>query len=111
METIIQSPHFIIGEKLKAFAETKAAKLLKYDDRIVKCEMILKLNKADDDKNKICEISIYRQQSQLFASAQCLTFEDAINETIRSIEKQLKKNTAKMRKTAERHTKISMEAD
>ncbi len=111
MEIIIQSPHFIINDKLKEFTQAKAEKLLKYDSRILKCEITLKLDKSDTDNNKECEIIINQRRSQFFASRRCSTFEEAINESVRAMIKQLKKKTAKKWNSAEKFTGINAETE
>lgn len=111
MEIIIQSPHFIVSEKLKDFAEAKAGWLLQYDGRIVKCDILLKLNKSETDKNKICEMILFRPKMELFASKESLTFEEAISEAVRAIEKQLKRKSAKMRNSDNFHSKLNIESD
>lgn len=111
MEIIVQSPHFTITDKLKKFAEAKADKFSEYDGRILKCEILLKLDKSDTDTNKECEIIINLRHAQLFASRNCLTFEEAISESVRAMEQQLKKKIGKRRNNADQYSGLNIDEE
>jgi ribosome-associated translation inhibitor RaiA len=67
MEIIIESPHFTINKLLKEYTEKKVSKLTHIDDRIIKCEVLLKLDKSGTDDNKVCEIIMNTRQTPMFA--------------------------------------------
>lgn len=90
MKIIIESPHFTVTHQLQSYTMEKAGKLVYLDERLMKCEVMLKLDKSDTDENKICEIKVSGDKKNLFASCRSLTFEDAINQVIHALEKQLR---------------------
>jgi putative sigma-54 modulation protein len=98
METTIESPHFIVSQQLNDFVNAKVSKLEHMNERLILGEVRLKLDKSSTDDNKICEIKILGPHIDLFASYRCMTFEDAITETIHALEKQLRKEKTKNEK-------------
>src|SRR5580700_8870681 len=102
MEITIESPHFTVSSTLNEFIKAKAGKLEHLNERLILCEVCLKLDKSSTDDNKICEIKIIGPQINLFASERCMTFEDAISETIHALEKQLRKQKTKKEKGREK---------
>ncbi len=98
METIIESPHFTVNDLLKEYILKKTKKLTKLDERLIKCHVLLKLDRSSTEENKICEIKADGPLKKLFASCQGLTFEDTITQTIHAIEKQLRAKKAKPRR-------------
>jgi len=98
MEITIESPHFTVSQQLNDFANAKVRKLEHLNERLILGEVRLKLDKSSTDDNKICEIKILGPHIDLFASYRCMTFEDAITETIHALEKQLRKEKTKKEK-------------
>ncbi|HXP52695.1 MAG TPA: ribosome-associated translation inhibitor RaiA [Bacteroidia bacterium] len=98
MEIIIESPHFTVNELLKEYTEKKVGKLIHFDERLIKSEVLLKLDKSKTDDNKICEVKTNGPHRSLFASSRALTFEDAISQVVHALEKQLKKEKVKARR-------------
>ncbi len=95
MKINIQSPHFEVGEYLTGFTTHKINKLDKFNDRILKAEVCLKFDKSGKDDDKVCEIKLISPEKHLFASRKCLTFEEAITETIKALEQQIAKKKTK----------------
>jgi ribosome-associated translation inhibitor RaiA len=58
----------------------------------------LKLEKSDITANKVCEIRLAVPGNDLFATSQCTTFEEAVNETIEALQKQIRKLKTKFEK-------------
>jgi putative sigma-54 modulation protein len=102
MEIKIESPHFALSSLLNDYVNEKVSKLERLNERLIRSEVCLKLDKSATDDNKICEIRVVGPQKNLFASARCMTFEDAIIETIHAIEKQLRKLKTKKEKGREK---------
>ncbi len=98
MEITIESPHFTVSSTLNDFIKAKAGKLEHMNERLILCEVRLKLDKSSTDNNKICEIKILGTKMELFAGEQCMTFEDAVTECIHALEKQLRKAKTKNEK-------------
>jgi putative sigma-54 modulation protein len=102
MEITIESPHFTVTPELNDYIQSKAGKLEHLNERLILCEVCLKLNKSSKDDNKICEIKVLGPQIELFASQRSTTFEDAVTETIHALEKQLRKEKTKKEKGKEK---------
>ena len=98
MKTIIESPHFTINDLLQKYVLKKTDKLTKLNERLIKCHVLLKLDKSNTEENKVCEIKVDGPQKSLFASCQGLTFEDTITQTIHAVEKQLRAKKEKPRR-------------
>jgi putative sigma-54 modulation protein len=98
MKIIIESPHFTVNEQLQEYTMKKAGKLAHFDERLLKCEVLLKLDKSAKDDNKICEMKATGDKKSLFASSRSLTFEDAITDVVHALEKQLKKQKTTARR-------------
>src|SRR5580692_5693727 len=108
MKIIIESPHITDNSLLQTYEMEKATKLAHIDERLVKCEVMLKLENSSTDDNKICEMSVVGDGKKLFASERSKTFEDAINRVVHALENQLRKQ-----KITPRHSgkKIEMDND
>jgi putative sigma-54 modulation protein len=102
METTIESPHFTLSQDLTDYINAKVLKLVHLNERLIRCEVCLKLDKSSTDDNKICEIKLIGPQKNLFASERSTTFEDAVTETIHALEKQLRKQKTKKEKGREK---------
>ncbi|HUI33136.1 MAG: ribosome-associated translation inhibitor RaiA [Dysgonamonadaceae bacterium] len=89
MELRIQSVNFDASDKLKAFAEKKAKKLVKYSDDIIQSEMIMKLVKPEGPNNKEVSMKLNIRNGESFASKTADTFEEAIDLCMDALEKQL----------------------
>jgi putative sigma-54 modulation protein len=108
MKIIIESPHFTVDKQLQSYTMEKAAKLAQLDERLLKCEVLLKLDYSSTDDNKICEMVVSGDKKRLFASSKNKTFEESVAHVIHELAKQLGE-----RKTAARGTgeKIEINTD
>lgn len=95
MELRIQTIHFDATEKLEAFTEKKIKKLEKFNDEIIKAEVILKVIKPESIKNKEAAVKLGLKNGEAFASKTADTFEEAIDLCAEALEKQLIKNKTK----------------
>ena len=95
MEVKVQSIHFDADSKLIEFIEKKVAKLNQFSDDIIGSEVFLKLDKSDVNENKIAEIKILVPGKDLFAKKQCKSFEEATDEAVEALKKQIDKYKAK----------------
>lgn len=99
MKITVQSIHFDADKKLLAFIEKKAGKLDQFFDQILSAEVYLKLEKTEDEQNKITEIKLTLPKNQLFAKAQCKSFEEACDMAIESLRRQVDKHKTKSKVT------------
>ena len=91
----IQSVHFDADQKLLDFIEEKVNKLNLFDDAILGAEVILRLDKSQNTENKLTEIRINVSGYDLFAKKQCKTFEEAVDQTIEALKRQLSRQKGK----------------
>src|SRR5438105_1556754 len=96
MTTQIQSVHFDADKKLLTHVEEKVAKLKTFHGSIINSQIILRLDKSNDNSNKIAEIKLHTAGSELFAKKQCATFEEAIDSACAALKSQIKKYKEKM---------------
>ncbi len=89
MELRIQSINFEASDQLKAFAEKKVNKLLRYTDDIMQSEMVMKLVKPDAPNNKEVSVKLNIKHAESFASKTADTFEEAIDLCMEALEKQI----------------------
>jgi putative sigma-54 modulation protein len=95
MKVIINSVHFKADQKLETFITSKIEKLSKKHDDIIGSDVTLKLENAETPDNKITEIRINLKGNDLFASKQSKTFEEATDQAIDALKKQLEKKKGK----------------
>jgi putative sigma-54 modulation protein len=92
MKITVQSIHFTADKGLLEFIQKKADKLDTFYDNIINGEVYLKLEKVEDEANKIAEIKLQLPGNLIFAKEQCKTFEEATDLAIESLRKQIGKH-------------------
>lgn len=95
MKITVQSIRFNADRKLLEFIQKKADKLDTFYDQIISGEVYLRLEKVEDEANKITEIKLTLPGVQLFAKEQCKSFEEATDAAIESLRKQIDKHKQK----------------
>jgi len=60
-------------------------------ENIVAADVILRIEKSDDNNNKIAEIKLHVKGLDLFAKKQCESFEEAIDNAVDALKIQIKK--------------------
>ena len=98
MNVKIQSVKFDADKKLIEFIENKMAKLERFVDRGTGAEVILKIDKDPEQGNKVATIKIEVPTETLVAEHQSKSFEEAIDEAIDALKKQLEKHKEKFAK-------------
>lgn len=98
MKVKIQSIHFDADQKLIDFIQDKTNKLSQVYDKIIDGEVILKLDKANETANKVCELKVNVPGKELFAKKQNKTFEEATDLAIEALRGQLVKHKDKTQK-------------
>jgi len=96
MKISVQSIHFTADKKLLAFIQKKADKLDQFFDQIINAEVYLRLEKTEDELNKIMEIKLNLPGTMLFAKQQCKTFEEATDLATESLRRQIDKYKSKL---------------
>lgn len=95
MNIKIHSVHFDADKKLLDFIDEKITKLNQFDDKILGAEVFLRLDKNENSENKVAEIRLNISGNDLFAKKQCKTFEEATDQTVDALRKQLVKQKGK----------------
>lgn len=96
MKLNIQSIHFDADQKLLDIIQNKADKLDTYFDRIVSGDVFLRLEKSENRENKLVEIKLIVPGNDLFASKKSSSFEEAADEAIEALRRQVKKLKEKL---------------
>jgi len=91
MKLNIQSIHFDADQKLLDVIQVKTDKLDQFFDRIVSGELFLRVEKSDNRENKLVEIKLIVPGNDLFASKRAASFEEAVDEAVEALRRQVKK--------------------
>jgi putative sigma-54 modulation protein len=92
MNIIIESPDFKAKQELHEFIHEKLSPFGGRNPKVIGAEVKLKLENSTSGENKICEVRLQIPGNDLFASRQNSTFEEAVRETVRALEKQMEKS-------------------
>ncbi len=95
MKINISSVHFTADQKLLDFINQKVNKLTHLYNDIISCEVVLRLDANDQIGNKITEIKMVLPGGELFAKRQCKTFEEAVDQSIDALKRQIDKHKEK----------------
>ena len=96
MKLQMHSIHFDADQKLIDFIQKKADKLDTFYDRIIDGEVFMRLDKNDNNENKIVEIKLNVPGKQFFAKEQSDSFEAAADEAVEALQRQIKKYKEKV---------------
>jgi putative sigma-54 modulation protein len=97
MNIQIHSVRFDADKKLIDFVHQKLDKLTQYGEDIVNAEVYLRLDKDIERENKISEIKLDLSGGPLFSRKQSKTFEEATDDAIDALKKQITKHKQKKR--------------
>ena len=98
MKVKVQSIHFDADEKLLQFVNDKVDRLTQFFDDVIDSEVFLRIDKANTTENKIAEIRINTPGKTLFAKEQCKTFEEATDNAVEAMRKQMTKHKEKIKR-------------
>lgn len=97
MNIQIHSVRFDADKKLIDFVTQKVNKLSMISDDIVNAEVFLRLDHDETRENKVTEIKVEYPRGPLFARKQSRTFEEATDQVIDALKKQIVKQKGKLR--------------
>jgi len=97
MKVSISSLHFKTDVKLEEFIKEKVAKFPNLFDGVLGCDVTLKLDTATNNENKIAEIRVLIPGNDLFAKKQAKTFEEAVDNVVDALKRQIKRRKEKMK--------------
>jgi putative sigma-54 modulation protein len=98
MQTQITARHFDADQALKEYAESKLATLERYYDGITDARVVLSQDGAPG-KSKSAEVFVQVYQQTLSATGSGSTHEDAVDQCVKALRRQVKKYKAKLRST------------
>ncbi|MEP5338378.1 MAG: ribosome-associated translation inhibitor RaiA [Algibacter sp.] len=91
MKINIQYVHMATSEAMNAYVTEKLENLFKKYDWIINAEVHFEVEHNAKVKGKICKIELSAPGPRLFASSDESNYEDAVKNTIKDLETQLKK--------------------
>ena len=97
MKVTVHAIHFDADRDLVEFIQERVNKLEHFYDGIMGGEVFLRVEKSDDNQNKVAEIKLQTPGKELFAKRQCKSFEEAIDTALEAIKRQMKKHKEKQR--------------
>ncbi len=97
MKVSISSLHFKADVKLEDFIKEKVAKFPNLFDGVLGCDVILKLDQAANGENKIAEIRVLIPGNDLFAKKQAKSFEEAVDNCVDALKRQIKRRKEKLK--------------
>ncbi len=97
MRVNVQAPNFAADVELIDFIERRLDKLEQFYDKIIFADVFLKVQKTSEKQNKNVEILLSIPGGDLMVKKDAKTFEEATDECLRSLERQLKKRKQKQR--------------
>ena len=96
MQVRIQAIHFDIADRLTAFINKKAERLARRNEAITTIDVTLKVVKPESAMNKEVIIKITEpQQPELVANKTADTFEEAVDNAMEALDRQLEKRKDK----------------
>ena len=98
MELSVKAIKFDATDQLQAFIQKKVTKLGKFCNDIRKVEVSLKVVKPATAMNKEVSIKVLLPGEDLFVEKTCDTFEEAIDQSLPALEKQLARYKEKLGK-------------
>lgn len=98
MNVQIQSVKFDADKRLVEFVQSKIDKLDRFAERSTGAEVILKLDKDHEKGNKVATITLHMPGEELVADHRAKTFEEAVDEAIDAIKRQLDRFKTKQEK-------------
>ncbi|MCB0761323.1 MAG: ribosome-associated translation inhibitor RaiA [Flavobacteriales bacterium] len=96
MQVQVQSVHFDADQKLVDFIKDRIEKLRSFHTQILGSEVTLRLDKADNRENKVAEIKLMVPGKDLFAKKQSKSFEEATDNAVDALRKQIEKHKQKI---------------
>ncbi|MEH6766027.1 ribosome hibernation-promoting factor, HPF/YfiA family [Aequorivita antarctica] len=97
MKVNVQTPNFAAKDELLVFVEKRLSKLEQFYDKIVFADVFLKVQKTSEKENKAVEVLLSIPGDDIMVKKEAKTFEEAIDEVVKALERQLKKRKQKQK--------------
>jgi len=95
MKIKVSALHFNADQKLIDFTSERVNKLETFYDKIIEGEVTFKVDKSNSNDNKVAEIKLNIPGKDLFAKKQCKSFEEAVDQSVEALRRQLRKQKNK----------------
>lgn len=96
MNVQINSVSFKADQRLQDFINSKMRKLSHFYNGVLGSEVVLRVDANEKPENKIVEIRLLIKGNDLFAKKQCGSFEEAVDQAIEALKKQIDKHKEKI---------------
>ncbi|MDR0798440.1 MAG: ribosome-associated translation inhibitor RaiA [Dysgonamonadaceae bacterium] len=96
MEITIQAIHFEASQQLEAFINKKVGRLSKFHDGVYLAEVALKVVKPESNENKDASVKLFTRGHEFFAQEIADTFEEAVDQCVDKLERQVLKFKEKL---------------
>lgn len=97
MKVNVHAVNFTVDRKLVDFIQERIDKLEKYYDKLVSCDVYLKVEKTSEKENKIVEVKMLVPGDDFLVTKQCKSFEEATDQSAEALERLLLKRKEKIR--------------
>ena len=97
MKVNVHAVNFTVDRKLVDFIQERTDKLEKFYDKVVSCDVYLKVEKTSEKENKVVEIKLIVPGDDFLVTKQCKTFEEATDQSAEALERLLLKRKEKNR--------------
>jgi len=111
MNITVQSIRFNADRRLINFIQRRVDKLDQFFDQIIDGECYLKLEKVENEANKVTEFKINIPGNRLFAKGKAKSFEEATDLAVESVRRQINKHKTKTRTKASNHKHLLFSSD
>ena len=91
MNIKIQTVHFSADSKLEEHIEQRVGKLIQRNEDVISANITLRIDKHQENENKVAEIKFEIPGNDIFARKQSKSFEEATDIALEAIRRQLKK--------------------
>lgn len=98
MNVKIQSVKFDADKKLIDFVNAKMSKLDRFAEDAIGAEVILKVDKDHEHRNKVATLILNVPGNDLVAETRAKTFEESVDEGIEAIKKQIARHKERFAK-------------
>ena len=92
MDFKVNSVNFTVDQKLVNFIHEKVKKLELMNNGIISSEVFLRIDKNSTQENKVAEVKLLMPGQELFAKKQCKSFEEATDQVVNALKKQVEKH-------------------
>ena len=95
MDFKVNSVNFTVDQRLVNFIHEKVKKLELMNNGIISSEVFLRVDKNSTKENKVAEVKLLMPGQELFAKKQCKSFEEAADQVVNALKKQVEKYKTK----------------